>query len=309
MAFDLSSLSSYVEEKKLDLISKTLIGGKFMEIHNLQTGVVGPTAINLIEQDTIFGDGSTCGFTASGSTTLTQRIITPGYIKVNKSYCDKDFLNYYQNYEVKLAAGKETLPFESKITETEIDKIIELKEIALVQGDTDSLNANLNKFDGLIKIIDGVSGSTIAADNSGITSITVSNVMTVINNVYSKLPSKFLGKEGVAIVCGADVYKLYTQALTSANLYHYNAEQGKDGEMIIPGTSVRLIALHGLNTTNRVFGYKLDNVYVGTDMQNDSETFDMWFSKDNDEFRLKASFGIGVQVAFPDEIVSFKLSE
>lgn len=308
MAFDLSNLTSYVEEKKLELIGKTLIGGKFMDIHNLQTGVIGPTVINLIEQETYFGDGSDCGFATSGSTILSQRIITPGYIKVNKSYCDKRFLNYYKNYEVKLAAGRETLPFEQQIVDTEIQKIIELKEFALVQGDTDSSNVNLKRFNGLIKIIDSVSGSTIAADNSGITSITVSNVMTVINNVYSKLPSKFLGKEGVAIVCGADVYKLYTQAITAANLYHYNTEQGKDGEMIIPGTSVRLIALHGLNTTNRVFGYKLDNVYVGTDMQNDSEIFDMWFSKDNDEFRFKVEFGIGVQVAFPDEIVSFKLS-
>ena len=36
-------------------------------------------------------------------------------------------------------------------------------------------------------------------------------------------------------------------------------------------------------------------------MQNDNETFDFWYSKDNQEFRLAINFVEGVQVAFPDE--------
>ena len=33
------------------------------------------------------------------------------------------------------------------------------------------------------------------------------------------------------------------------------------------------------------------------------ETFDLWYSKDNQEFRLAVKFNAGVQVAFPDEVV------
>ena len=38
-------------------------------------------------------------------------------------------------------------------------------------------------------------------------------------------------------------------------------------------------------------------------MEGDDEKFDLWYSKDNQEFRLAINFNAGVQVAFPDEIV------
>jgi hypothetical protein len=38
-------------------------------------------------------------------------------------------------------------------------------------------------------------------------------------------------------------------------------------------------------------------------MLNDMETFKLWYSDDNQEFRFAAKFNAGVQVAFPDEVV------
>ena len=47
----------------------------------------------------------------------------------------------------------------------------------------------------------------------------------------------------------------------------------------------------------------LANIVAGVDMENDTEVFDFWFSRDNDEFRFKEEFSLGVQVAYPSEIV------
>ena len=46
-----------------------------------------------------------------------------------------------------------------------------------------------------------------------------------------------------------------------------------------------------------------ENIYFGVDMEGDEEKFDMWYSQDNQEFRLAINFNAGVQVAFPDEVV------
>ena len=50
-------------------------------------------------------------------------------------------------------------------------------------------------------------------------------------------------------------------------------------------------------------------MFYGTDLENGEELFDIWYSKDNREFRLAIEFTAGVQVAFQDEIVLGKRSK
>ena len=45
------------------------------------------------------------------------------------------------------------------------------------------------------------------------------------------------------------------------------------------------------------------NLFYGVSADEDSDTFDLWYSKDNREFRLAINFIAGVQVAFPNEVV------
>jgi hypothetical protein len=102
---------------------------------------------------------------------------------------------------------------------------------------------------------------------------------------------------------GADKFRLFVQALVEKNLYHYNPGTPVD-EVIIPGTSVKVIAVNGLNGTNSIVAGQLEkNFFYGCDMQDDQEKFEFWYSQDNREFRLDIEFNFGVQVAFPNEVV------
>ena len=76
-------------------------------------------------------------------------------------------------------------------------------------------------------------------------------------------------------------------------------------EMNIPGTSVKMIGVNGLNGTKKVYAGQLSNFYFGTDMLGDEEKFEFWYSQDNREFRLAVEFNAGVQVAYPNEIVKY----
>jgi len=49
-------------------------------------------------------------------------------------------------------------------------------------------------------------------------------------------------------------------------------------------------------------------LFYGTDLLTDEENFELWYSKDNDEVRFQASFKVGVQVAYPDLVVDFRLA-
>lgn len=52
-----------------------------------------------------------------------------------------------------------------------------------------------------------------------------------------------------------------------------------------------------------------ENLFYGVDMADDAETFDIWYSKDNQEFRVAIKFNAGAQVAFPDQIVLSEAAE
>jgi hypothetical protein len=49
-------------------------------------------------------------------------------------------------------------------------------------------------------------------------------------------------------------------------------------------------------------------LFYGTDLLSDEEQFSIWFSKDNDEVRFQAAFKAGVQIAYPDLVVDFRLT-
>lgn len=291
-----SSLPQYVEEKRLPLITEAVLGAKSAKLFNLQTDIKHSAALNLLTTDVAFGDGSTCGWDDAGSQSLTQRILTVGNIKVNMSFCDRDMLAKWMGYEVKVAAGSETLPFEEEFTNEVIKSIQEAVETAIYQGDTASSNVNLKAFDGLIKILTGEDGTIDVAAS------TESTALAKVRKVYNAIPEKAFTRGNVAILVGMDTFRALVGDLVDKNLYHYNPG-APEGEVYLPGTNVRIIGVNGLNGAKKAIAASLDNLFFGTDMVNDLETFKLWYSDDNQEFRLAVKFNAGVQVAFPDEVV------
>lgn len=291
-----SSLPQYVEEKRLPLIAEVVLGAKSAKLFNLQTDIKHAAALNLLTTDVAFGDGSTCGWDDAGSQSLTQRILTVGNIKVNMSFCDRDMLAKWMGYEVKVAAGSETLPFEEEFTNEVIKSIQEAVETAIYQGDTASSNVNLKAFDGLIKILTGEDGTIDVAAS------TESTALAKVRKVYNAIPEKAFTRGNVAILVGMDTFRALVGDLVDKNLYHYNPG-APEGEVYLPGTNVRVIGVNGLNGAKKAIAASLDNLFFGTDMVNDMETFKLWYSDDNQEFRLAVKFNAGVQVAFPDEVV------
>ena len=61
-----TSLPTYVDQNRLPLIAKAVLGAKTASLFTLQSGVKSPTALNLISTDVVFGDGSTCGWNEAG---------------------------------------------------------------------------------------------------------------------------------------------------------------------------------------------------------------------------------------------------
>lgn len=285
-----SSLPTYVEEHKLPLIAKSILDSKSASLFTLYSGVKGESALNLINTEVVFGDGAECAFSPSGTTTLSQRVLKPSYLKVDMEWCDKNLLKTWANYQVQIAAGAKALPFEEDFVGGVTEGIAEGIEKMIWQG----TSANTNECSGMLEILsaDLPTGNTVSATGAYAT----------IKAVYMAMPESVVSKEDAVILVGADVFRSYIQDLVTANLYHFNPSD-KEGEYKLPATNCKVISVNGLNGTNKVVGARLSNLFYGCDLQTDSETFDLWYSKDNKVFRFASEFMVGVQVAYPNEVI------
>ena len=295
----MTSLTAYVEQRRLPLIAEAVLKARSASLFNLQTDIKTSAALNLLETTVEFGDGLTCGWNEAGSQTLSQRILETGNIKINMAYCDKEMLKYWTQYEVRVAAGQKTLPFEEDFVNAVIANVKAAVEKAIWQGDKASGDANLNKFNGLIKIIE---------DAAGVNNVTFADgaaAKEIVANVLTAIPAAVYQKNDVVIMMGTDMYRKYVNELVAENLFHYNPGTPID-EVIIPGTNVKVIGLAGLDNTGKVVAGSLSNFFYGTDMVNNEEKFELWYSQDFREFRLAIEFNAGVQIAYPSEIVYAK---
>ena len=301
MAINTSSLTAYVGDNKEKLISKAVLGAKSASKFNLVTGVKGAQKLNLLDTTVSLQDGSACGWTEAGTSKLSQRTIDAKPIKVNQSFCDKQLLATSLNYEVKVAAGQKTLPFEEEFVNGVIDGVAAEVEKTIWQGDTSK--STLNRFDGLIKIL---SGATVAGTYSIQSGDTVS---TIVSKTYALIPSAAYQAGNVVMYMGSDMYRTWIQELiANGHLVISNAVENvaMPDSLLIPGTNVRVEGVAGLDGTKKVYASYADNFIYGTDMQGDEEKADFWYSKDAQEFRLALGFVAGVQVAFPELVAVAK---
>ena len=320
MAFVVSGLTDYTKEVKTDLLVKSMFTAKtaslLQGVGQVVPGIKSAEILPLLSSDLYFQtDG--CGYTPSGTTTISKRTITVGKIKVEETLCPKTLETKYT--QIGLAAGSpvDLGVFQEQIGNEKAGDIAEALETAIWQGDATGGSGNNGFFDGFITILDdlgfGGSGDPIEGNPTTgggwtkLTSLTSSNIDDAIAKIYSLLPAAILDKSDLFIAMGTDTFRTYKSWLLTANLFHYAVAESAPLEIVDPLTGIKIYGLNGLNGTNKIVAGRWSNFFLGTDMMNEEEDWKMWYSQDNDEVRYRATFKYGTQVAYPAEVVYFKL--
>lgn len=285
MSVNLTALTQYVDENKIGLIRKSALGARTLDYVTIQTGVVGPTAVNLLNTSIEFGDGASCGWDEKGESKVSQRTITPAQLKVNMSFCDKAMAKYFMNYEVNMAAGRATLPFEEAFANDVVEKTNAKLDNVIWNG----IKIGETTYKGFLDLV------TEAPVETGDT------LYGTFKNVYEAIPVEVLDK--AVIFAGLDSFRSLVLELTKENLYYYNPTVDEKYEIVLPGTNTKVVGVPGLNGTKKILAANPEHMFYGTDMAGDEEVFKMWYSDDNQEFRLNIGFSAGVQFAFPDQVV------
>lgn len=296
----LKDLPEYIDQRSEELITKSVFAPMSTTLFKVQSGVKAPTALNLLDTVISFGDGKTCGWSNEVQQTISQRTIVPGFIKVQGEYCQKDFYNTFASHLTNVAAGRETLPFEEYFVTDVIRNIGRNLEVAIWQGDVNAYDENLNKFDGLLKIM--------FADVPAANKQTVGSGDTMLDrvwNVYNAIPEETLF-DTVIYMNNANFRTLIKElayAHEGVGMYQYKPEVDGSLDIILPGTNTHVKAVSGLIGQDVIVACNPNHIVYGVDLENDMERFSFWFSTDNDTFRLRVEFSAGVQIALPNEVI------
>jgi hypothetical protein len=315
MALAFSGLSAYTKQLVKPLLTSAVFEAKTQQLI-LANGIVIPNvkssvAIPLMETDAVFAAQS-CSFDASGTTTFSQRSITVGKIKVEEKICPKDLEAYFTQEALKAGSTYEDFgnaDFQKAFLDKKNARIAAQLETAIWQGDATGATANLNKFDGLQKLIAG--GSPVNANVSGytgvatITTVTASNVIAATEGIYKAIPVAVLAKGDVKIFVGNDWYRTLILAYRALNLFAYNPQDSQASSFILPGTNVEVISVNGLNTTGDAYAISLGNIAMAVDLVDEENSYKMWYSEDNNDVRYRVEFKLGVNIAYSNEVVSF----
>lgn len=290
---NVDAIVGYVEQQRVPLIGKSVLGAKAPQYFNLMTGVKGTTALNIINADPALQCGNACGFTSENDTTFSQREIEPIPFKVNMTFCDKNLLDTWANYEVKVAAGIKSLPFEEEWTDQIVARVQDKLEKFIWAGGQ-YCEKTVKGIEGILNTENGIKVTATSGDS----------IYTKLVELFLALPDTVQAADDVVAFVNYKSYNKLVQEILSASHYHLDVTNLEDG-IVLPGTRVKVIPSQGIGSgtadkTLAVIG-RASNFYFGTDMRGDSEVFDLWYSQDNREFRLAIEFVAGAQVAFPDE--------
>lgn len=291
---NVNEIVGYVEQHTLPLLGKSVLGAKAPRYFNLMTGVKGTTVLNYLDADPALQCGAECGFDAANETTFTQREMTVIPFKVNMEFCDKNLLDTWANYEVKVAAGQKNLPFEEEWTNQIVAKVQDQLEKFIWSG-----GAYCNKeFDGIYGIAKEEGGIKVDLEDGG-------SIYNALISLYTQLPETVQAADDVIAFVTYKAYNQLVQEILSVSHYHLDVTNYEEG-IVLPGTRVKVIPTQGLlndekNNRIAVMG-RASNFFYGTDMRHDSEVFDLWYSKDDRNFKLAIEFVAGAQIAFPDEV-------
>ena len=285
-----SRLKNYLETNGVEILTKALFNSESAKYFNIQTGVTAEQPIIRLDSSITLADGSSCGFSATGSDTFTNRLLSPKFLKVNKEFCPKTLLKTWAHSDVKMSATGQELPFEEVLIENNVKELAKVNEQLIWEGDTTDGVGNLAMMDGILTIA-RADANTVKQDAGS------DSVWTRVQKLWLALDPAVA--DDCTIFMSISNYKNLIVELMNANMFHVFEEYEGKYEMVMPGANVKIKGVSGI-TEDVIVATPESNLYLGVDAESDSEIVDVYFDKSDRTFKFVVEYAYCVNYAFSE---------
>lgn len=286
-----NTLTDYVESRKDELFVKAVAGTKTLDYIEIMPGVKFKEALNYLDSTVVLADGSECGWNPQGSDTFSNKFIEVKPVTVQKEFCWKDLRKTFANYQLNFEAGRETLPFEQKIAESNLAAIKKEVEKGIWQGVAAA----------------GVAGilAQAEADNAVIDVAfeELPDVIAKIDAVVAAIPAGALEK-GVNIFLSWTDFRAYIKALNAECCANRAIIDANVTELVYAGDSrIKLVPVAGLEGTNKIVAAPYDALVYGTDIEGSEGVYRMYYDPKESKFLFEVLFNMGTAIKYSDEVI------
>lgn len=286
---NVNTLTDYVESRKDELFVKAVAGTKTLDYVEIMPGVKYKEALNYLNSTVVLADGSECGWNPQGSDTFSNRFIEVKPVTVQKEYCWKDLRKTFANYQLNFEAGRETLPFEQKIAESNLAAIKKEVEKGIWQG------VAAAGVDGIL--------AQAAADEAVIDVTAEGDIVAKVDAVVAAIPAGALEK-GVNVFLSWTDFRAYVKAINAECCGNRGIIDANVTELVYAGdTRIKLVPVAGLEGTNKIVAAPYDALVYGTDIEGSESVYRLYFDAKESKFLFEVLFNMGTALKYPDEIV------
>ena len=288
-----SRLKTYLETNGVEVLTKALFNSESAKYFNIQTGVTAEQPIIRLDSTITLADASNCGFTATGSDTFTNRLLSPKFLKVNKEFCPKTLLKTWAHSEVKMNALGQEMPFEELLISNNINELAKVNERLIWEGDTTSGDGNMLLMDGIITIAKKDENTVKQSKGSD-------DLWARVEKIWLSLPAEIADK--CTLFMSIANYKQLIVDLMNKNMYHVFETYDGEYMMSMPGTNMVIRGVSGI-TQDVLLATPEDNLYLGVDGESDSEVCDFYFDKSDRTFKFVVEYAYCVNYSFSEYII------
>ena len=313
MATTTSITTSYSGEHSSKWISAALLSGVTLsnELITIMPNVKFKSVVSNLVSASGLADAS-CDFTATGTVTLTERILEPKSLQVNKQLCKADFRDTYQAIEMGYSAH-DVLPksFADYLLAHQVEQVAADIEQHIWNGDA----GNSGEFNGFMTLLTTDAALPAAQEVAG-TTLTAANIIAEMGKVADAIPSRLYGKEGLRIYVSQNAMRLYVRALGGFGTSGLGAN-GVDnkgtlwyqgGSLMFDGIPV--VVANGL-TADQMLATTKENLFFGTGLlsdQNEVKVLDMSDLDGSENVRIIRRMTAGVQYGNVTDIVTYGIT-
>jgi hypothetical protein len=313
MATTTSVTTTYAGEHSGKWISAALLSGVTLsnELITIMPNVKYKSVVSNLVSASGLADAS-CDFTATGAVTLTERILEPKSLQVNKQLCKADFRDTFQAIEMGYSAH-DVLPksFADYLLAHQAEQVAADIESHIWNGDAN----NSGEFNGFMTLLTTDAALPAAQEVSG-TTLSASNIITEMGKLADSIPSRLYGKEGLRIYVSQNAMRLYVRALGGFGTSGLGAN-GVDnkgtmwyqgGELMFDGIPV--VVANGL-TADQMLASTKENLFFGTGLlsdQNQVKLIDLADIDGSENVRLIMRMTAGVQYGNVTDICTYGIT-
>jgi hypothetical protein len=298
MGFNVNSLPDFRDQSG-EIIAKGLLGAISPSLFNTHVGIKSVKTVNVADMS-INPVDKACGWSSSGDTEYSQIDLAVDKKQIQEAYCIADIEDKYLQMYLKpgqddsLQEGDE---FWAQIVGQKAKEIGKYVEGQLYT----STVAGGSNFNGMLYLTDSANTPNInVAADSVVPS--KSTIIGIVDELITALPGEAQVREDLVVVMSAASFAAYKQAYRDLDGAWNTNESGFSAGLILthPGFPNVRVTMTTAPIGERIMLLSTEYVMFGTDLLSDVDNVEVFFSRDNNEFRLKGGFAYGVALAFDE---------